>query len=97
MMFFLQTRYSLTIGMDEKVKAFGVLPGDELVPRYNIAPTQTVSVVCQNGDGTRHLQQYHWGLIPHWAKDASIGSRMINARCETVAEKLAFRGAIQIF
>lgn len=88
-------RYSLTIGMDEMVKAFGVLPGPELVPRYNIAPTQTVPVVCQNGDGVRHLRQYHWGLIPHWAKDASIGSRMINARCETVAEKPAFRGAIR--
>jgi putative SOS response-associated peptidase YedK len=88
-------RYSLTISMGEMVKAFGVLPGDELVPRYNIAPTQTVPVVCQNGDGTRHLRQYRWGLIPHWAKDASIGSRMINARCETVAEKPAFRGAIR--
>jgi len=62
-------------------------------PHYNIAPTQTVIVV--NDDGTRHLMQMRWGLIPSWAKDPAIGNRMINARAETVATKPAFRVALR--
>lgn len=61
-------------------------------PRYNIAPTQEVAVVTQNG--TRHLSNFRWGLIPSWAKDPEIGSRMINARAETLAEKPSFRTAL---
>ena len=61
--------------------------------RYNIAPTQSVLTVTQNG--ARHLGAYHWGLIPSWAKDPAIGSRMINARAETLAEKPSFRTALQ--
>lgn len=67
---------------------------DLLKPRYNIAPTQFVGVI-------RRLERDHvlsgmkWGLIPGWAKDASIGSKMINARAETVAEKPAFRSAFK--
>jgi len=68
----------------------------DLKPRYNIAPTQTVSVVTQTRhDHQRELHPKRWGLIPRWAKDASIGSRLINARSETVAEKPAFRDAFQ--
>lgn len=63
------------------------------VPRYNIAPTQDILVVTQNG--ARHLQGCHWGLIPSWAKDPAIGSKMINARAETLAEKPSFRTALQ--
>ncbi len=64
----------------------------EAVPRYNIAPTQDILVVTQNG--ARHLQGYHWGLIPSWAKDPAIGNKMINARAETLAEKPSFRTAL---
>ena len=64
----------------------------EAAPRYNIAPTQEILVVTQNG--ARHLHGYHWGLIPSWAKDPAIGSRMINARAETLAEKPSFRTAL---
>ncbi len=64
-----------------------------LEPRYNVAPTQPVTVVTQNG--ARHLAQFQWGLIPSWAKDPKIGSRMINARAETLAEKPAYRTALQ--
>ena len=67
----------------------------DLAPRYNIAPTQAVAVVRQAAGGRRELVQLHWGLIPSWAKDRSIGSRMINARAETVAEKPAFRAALR--
>ena len=64
----------------------------ETEARYNVAPTQDVLVVTQNG--VRHLQAYHWGLIPSWAKDTAIGNKMINARAETLAEKPAFRTAL---
>ena len=60
--------------------------------RYNVAPTQEILVVTQIG--TRHLDEYHWGLIPSWAKDPAIGSKMINARAETLAEKPSFRTAL---
>ena len=62
----------------------------ELVPRFNIAPTQQAPVVVVN-DGEVVLNPMRWGLIPFWAKDESIGNRMINARAETVNEKPAFR------
>ena len=64
----------------------------EAGPRYNIAPTQNILVVTQNG--ARHLQGCHWGLIPSWAKDPAIGNKMINARAETLAEKPSFRTAL---
>jgi len=61
-------------------------------PNYNTAPTTSVFVVHQDG-GTRRLDAFRWGLVPSWAKDLSIGARMINARAETVATKPAFRSA----
>jgi putative SOS response-associated peptidase YedK len=61
------------------------------VPRYNIAPTQPI--LALPNDGTNKTDFFVWGLIPSWAKDPSIGSRMINARAETLAEKPAFRAA----
>lgn len=67
----------------------------DLNPQYNVAPTQDIPIVRQDTDGVRTLSFVHWGLIPSWAKDTSIGSRMINARAETVAEKPAFRAAFK--
>lgn len=64
---------------------------DELQPRYNIAPTQPVAVVPN--DGKNQLDFFVWGLIPSWAKDPQIGNRLINARAETLAEKPSFRTA----
>ena len=61
-------------------------------PRYNIAPTQDAPVL-RIVDGLRRVDPLRWGLVPSWAKDASVGSRMINARAETVAEKPAYRRA----
>lgn len=61
-------------------------------PRYNIAPTQDVVVVRDDRDTRkRRLDLMHWGLIPGWAKGPALGSRMINARSETVEQKAAFR------
>jgi putative SOS response-associated peptidase YedK len=67
----------------------------KLTPRYNIAPTQDVAAVRAGVEGGRVLVELRWGLIPSWAKDRSIGSRMINARAETVADKPAFRAALR--
>ena len=66
------------------------IPGG-LAPRYNIAPSQPVAVVPN--DGSNRLDFFVWGLVPSWAKDPTIGSRMINARAETLAEKPTFRAA----
>jgi putative SOS response-associated peptidase YedK len=62
-------------------------------PRYNIAPTQYVPVVRVDAAGERRLSMLYWGLVPHWAREKSIGAKMINARSETLAEKPSFRVA----
>lgn len=63
-------------------------------PSWNVAPTQDGLVVRFNPEtGARHLDPLRWGLVPRWAEDPSIGSRMINARAETLATKPAFREA----
>ncbi|MDJ0908901.1 MAG: SOS response-associated peptidase [Woeseiaceae bacterium] len=72
---------------------FGVTGATDLTPRYNIAPTQDIAAVRIGEDGDREFALFRWGLIPFWAKDPSIGNRMINARAETVAEKPAYRAA----
>ncbi|MCC6456519.1 MAG: SOS response-associated peptidase [Caldilineaceae bacterium] len=67
-----------------------------LADRYNIAPTQPVGIVRLDREATgREWALVHWGLIPSWAKEPSIGARMINARGETVAEKPSFRAAMR--
>ncbi len=62
-------------------------------PRYNIAPTQEVLTVGNPTGEGNEPRMMRWGLIPFWAKDPSIGNRMINARAETILEKPAFRNA----
>ena len=65
-------------------------------PRYNVAPSQPVGIVRQDRTKPeRHFSLARWGLIPYWAKDASIGYKLINARSETVASKPAFREAFK--
>ena len=88
-------RFVMTLGPDKLRRVFGVTEVPLLPPRYNIAPTQQILSVCQNGDGYRHLKSFRWGLIPPWSKDSSIGNKMINARCETIHEKPSFRGPIR--
>ncbi len=65
----------------------------QTLPNYNIAPTHYHPVILSSDPKQLHL--FRWGLIPHWAKDQSIGSKMINARIETVLEKPSFKNAIQ--
>lgn len=67
----------------------------ELGPSYNIAPTQDVLAVVANPRGTRGLVALKWGLIPEWAKDPSIASKLINARSESAHEKPSFRDSLR--
>jgi len=89
-------RFTLTVDPSElqDVLPFATVAADATwAPRYNIAPTQPVAVVANNGKNA--LEFFRWGLIPSWAKDSSIGNRMINARAETLAEKPSFRNAFK--
>ena len=75
---------------------FGVDGALAVEPRYNIAPTQFVAAVRKTNENQRELVMLRWGLVPSsWAKDPAIGSRMINARSETVAEKPSYRAAFK--
>ena len=87
-------RYLLYTSTDTLARAFGLDPADRpnLEPRYNIAPTQDVTIVRAEA-GRHRLDRARWGLVPSWAKDVGIGAKLINARSETVAEKPAFRRA----
>jgi putative SOS response-associated peptidase YedK len=97
-------RYAASRNPDDLVEEFEIdqveVP-ERLEPAYNVAPTKQVyAVLTRHGrqqpagePGLRQLRVLRWGLVPSWAKDPSIGSRLINARTETVAEKPAFRKA----
>jgi putative SOS response-associated peptidase YedK len=65
---------------------------DDPGPRYNVAPTDDALVVVQRED-RRAITAYRWGLVPHWATDLKSGSRMFNARAETITTSPAFRAA----
>jgi putative SOS response-associated peptidase YedK len=89
-------RFTLLAPGEAVAELFDLSETPQLAPRYNIAPTQPVAAVRYNNDkNQRELAHFHWGLIPRWAKDPSIGSRMINARSETAAEKPSFRAAFK--
>jgi putative SOS response-associated peptidase YedK len=74
-------------------RLFGVEAAAGIEPRYNIAPTQFVATVREGADPGRRLVMLYWGLVPSWAREKSIGVRMINARGETLREKPSFRTA----
>jgi putative SOS response-associated peptidase YedK len=85
-------RFTLTSDPNTIRAAFpGISVPSEMTPRYNVAPTQPVAVIPN--DGHNSVDFFVWGLIPSWAKDPKIGSRMINARSETLAEKPSFKAA----
>ncbi len=90
-------RYSLVADMSELALRFDFEGGGETrPPRFNIAPTQEVLAVTRDaGDSRNAARAMRWGLIPFWAKDPSIGNRMINARAETVDTSPAFRRAFE--
>lgn len=94
-------RYASARSRAELVEEFAIQcdrVDEPLPPDYNVAPTKRVYAVLARAESTeetpgRELRVVRWGLVPSWAKDVSIGSRLINARAETVSEKPAFRSA----
>ena len=82
-------RFYLTATPAEIRKQFKLEQVAELVPRYNIAPTQSSPIIRAEGKG-RGLQSARWGLVPPWSRDLSIGASMINVRADTVEEKSTF-------
>jgi putative SOS response-associated peptidase YedK len=88
-------RFTLRTNPHQLALIFGCEIPPDLPASYNVAPTQSVATVRGRDNGTREFTLLRWGLIPHWAKEKSIGNRMINARAETIAEKPAFRSAFR--
>ena len=89
-------RFSQGTPADILAQLFQLADIPSWTPRYNIAPTQLVpTVVVTSEHPSRQFRAWRWGLIPSWAKDPSIGSRMINAQAETASTKPAFRAAFR--
>ncbi|AIM15019.1 SOS response-associated peptidase [Neobacillus sedimentimangrovi] len=90
-------RYTLTATMEQIMDRFDIqafLDEENFVPNYNIAPSQNVLAIINDGNSNR-MGFLKWGLIPPWAKDPSIGNKLINARAETISEKPSFRHAFK--
>ena len=89
-------RFVLRASPQNMQTLFDLVEAPPTAPRYNIAPTQPVLAVrADPHGGLREATYLNWGLIPFWAKDPKIGSRMINARSETAAQKPSFRAAFK--
>jgi len=87
-------RFSLTSKPRRLRDHFGLArEPEDMVPHYNIAPTQPVLVIPNRTE--RLLRPARWGLIPHWAKDTKIGARLINVRNETLLTREGFRAALE--
>ena len=87
-------RFTLISSVSDLQLKFGfAMEASEISPRYNVAPTQQVLTVVNDGEKRGELMR--WGLVPSWAKDVKVGSRMINAVSETAATKPAFRSAFR--
>ncbi len=90
-------RFTLTATFEQLINRFDIesfLMDEDYLPNYNIAPSQSVVAVINNGSINK-MGYLKWGLIPPWAKDEKIGYKMINARAETISEKPSFREAFK--
>lgn len=87
-------RFVLTVNPEVVQQEFNLTtPPAQMQPRYNIAPTQPVMVITN--ENPKEATYHKWGLIPSWAKDMSMASKMINARSESAAQKPAYRAAFR--
>ena len=86
-------RYFLDTLPEQVAEQFSVRVPPDLAASFNIAPTQLAPIVLLDKAGNRALTHARWGLVPYWAKDLKLGSKMINARIETAATKPGFRAA----
>ena len=87
-------RYASTLPPEMMVELYRLLNSIELVPRYNIAPTQPIAAIWE-AHGRREAHFARWGLVPGWVKDPRDFPLLVNARMETMAEKPAFRDALK--
>ncbi|HEX6942551.1 MAG TPA: SOS response-associated peptidase [Gemmatimonadaceae bacterium] len=87
-------RFGLTRPEALKLERFGISELPPLVPRYNIPPSSDILVVRER-KGVTEAEMIRWGLVPSWAKDPSIGNRMVNVRSDTALEKTSFRAPMQ--
>ncbi len=88
-------RFAFAGGLKKLIEFFLLPALPVFSPRYNIAPSQPVLVIINDNVGNKTWDFLNWGLVPHWAGDPKIGSKMINARSETVLEKPAFKDAVR--
>lgn len=89
-------RFTLTASGRVIAQQFNLSDLPEIPPRYNIAPTQEIATIYRSSEQQdQQFQWMKWGLIPFWSKDVTIGSKLINARVETVTEKPSFRKAFR--
>jgi putative SOS response-associated peptidase YedK len=88
-------RFSLSMDADELARLFGVARWVDVGPRWNIAPMQEAATLVNGIREEVACASLRWGLVPGWAREESIGNRMINARSETAHEKPAFREALE--
>jgi putative SOS response-associated peptidase YedK len=87
-------RFAFFSAHEAVARLFGIANVPGIEPRWNIAPTQFVAAVRESARlPGRRLALLYWGLVPYWAGEKSVGTRMINARCETLKDKPAFRDA----
>ena len=89
------SRYFLDADGNVIAYTFRVPANDDVRKRFNIAPTQQAPVIRAAREGGRELAMLRWGLVPFWAKDLKVGTKMINARSEEAASKPAFREALK--
>ncbi len=89
-------RFALGIPRKTLADHYGLALVPDAPMRYNIAPSQLVeAVVCSRETGARGMRLFRWGLLPFWARDVKMAAKLINARCETAAEKPAFKAALK--
>jgi putative SOS response-associated peptidase YedK len=88
-------RFALHANPDVVALQFGLDAAPALKRRYNVCPGTDVLAVRADRAGRRASGEYRWGLIPHWAKDPSIGQKLANARGESLEERPAFRDAFR--
>lgn len=86
-------RFALFASPELLAEYFALAEPPSLAPHYNVTPGQDIAAVRVDRDGVRSLRALRWGLVPFWAKDASLGRRLINARLDSLATKPAFREA----
>ncbi len=88
-------RFTLNVAPSKLTEYFDLTGDLDFSPSWNIAPFSQINSIVADESGSKHLKSMRWGLIPSWAKDETIGNKLINARSETIAEKPSFRSAFK--